>query len=338
MHRAGGVYLFGAGNSAQFCVDYCKERNYKITAFIDNNKGKQGTEYLGLPVISYEEFKKNGGGAVLVTVKVGYEGILKQLSECSAAMTFDAWTAVHDIKRYDALYEMLYDDKSKKVLEALLNTRFTGCVDYIAEQFDPLQYFSVPGFYWDSEDVTLVNIGCFVGDTIEEFVDVYKGAFDHIYAFDIGAKQLMAARNTADQLARKWCFDKEKITFEHCGVGKETRKACIKTTDSRHLSSMRVSEEEKGAGGIDSICLDDYFCNTKTTFWIADIEGQEMNMLLGGGRIIKRDKPKMALSAYHRPDDLLNMAETIKKFVPEYKFALRHHSSMATETVLYCWI
>ncbi|WP_156920145.1 hypothetical protein [Brachyspira alvinipulli] len=45
----------------------------------------------------------------------------------------------------------------------------------------------------------------------------------------------------------------------------------------------------------------------------------------------------MAISVYHRPDDLLTIPKFIKELVPEYNLALRHHSVKLSETVLYCW-
>ena len=47
-------------------------------------------------------------------------------------------------------------------------------------------------------------------------------------------------------------------------------------------------------------------------------------------------KPKIAICVYHRPDDLINIMHILKSYVPEYRFYLRHHSSLAMETVLYC--
>ena len=60
-------------------------------------------------------------------------------------------------------------------------------------------------------------------------------------------------------------------------------------------------------------------------------------MLKGAENTIKKYKPKMAISVYHKPDDLLTIPKYIKEIVPEYKFSLRHHSIGFAETVLYCW-
>ncbi|MDA0067582.1 FkbM family methyltransferase [Brachyspira hyodysenteriae] len=83
--------------------------------------------------------------------------------------------------------------------------------------------------------------------------------------------------------------------------------------------------------------IDNYLNGEPITFLKADVEGEELNMLKGASETIKKYKPKMAISVYHKPNDLITIPQYIKKIVPEYRLALRHHSITFTETVLYCW-
>jgi hypothetical protein len=89
---------------------------------------------------------------------------------------------------------------------------------------------------------------------------------------------------------------------------------------------------------VDIYSLDDYFRDIPVTFIKADVEGYEMRCLCGAASVIKRDKPKMALCVYHKPEDIFDFIEYISTIVPEYKFKLRHHSRNWTETVLYAFV
>ena len=56
-----------------------------------------------------------------------------------------------------------------------------------------------------------------------------------------------------------------------------------------------------------------------------DIEGAELDMLHGAAETISRCKPKMAVSAYHKQEDLWTLATYIKSLRPDYEFAFRHY-------------
>lgn len=56
-----------------------------------------------------------------------------------------------------------------------------------------------------------------------------------------------------------------------------------------------------------------------------DIEGAELDMLHGAAKIIVRCKPKMAICAYHKPEDLWTLAPYVKSLRSDYEFAFRHY-------------
>jgi hypothetical protein len=72
------------------------------------------------------------------------------------------------------------------------------------------------------------------------------------------------------------------------------------------------------------------------TFIKMDIEGSEKAALEGARKLIARDKPKMAICVYHKPNDLWELPLYIKELAPEYKIFMRHYSlRSAHETVAY---
>lgn len=50
---------------------------------------------------------------------------------------------------------------------------------------------------------------------------------------------------------------------------------------------------------------------------------------------IKKYKPAMAISAYHKQDDLIRLPALIKELFPDYKLYLRQYKHVPFETVLY---
>ena len=62
-----------------------------------------------------------------------------------------------------------------------------------------------------------------------------------------------------------------------------------------------------------------------------DIEGAELDMLHGAAKTIARWKPKMAISAYHKWEDLWTLANYVKSLRSDYEFKFRHYKIDATE-------
>ena len=50
-----------------------------------------------------------------------------------------------------------------------------------------------------------------------------------------------------------------------------------------------------------------------------------------------RDKPRLAICIYHKPEDIIELPLYLLKLVPEYKFYIRHYCSNMWETVLYAY-
>lgn len=73
----------------------------------------------------------------------------------------------------------------------------------------------------------------------------------------------------------------------------------------------------------------------RITFIKMDVEGAELESLKGAKETIQRYKPKLAISAYHKPEDIITLPKYIKELVPEYRLYMRHHSTRLTGTILY---
>ena len=67
-----------------------------------------------------------------------------------------------------------------------------------------------------------------------------------------------------------------------------------------------------------------------------DIEGSEVKALKGAEKTIKKYKPKLAISIYHKWDDLREIPNLINNFRDDYSFYLDCTTGFGGEAVLYC--
>ena len=95
----------------------------------------------------------------------------------------------------------------------------------------------------------------------------------------------------------------------------------------------RISAEQTGTL-IKAVALDDCISDL-VTFIKMDIEGAELEALKGSREILKRYRPRLAISLYHKKEDLEEIPVYIKELVSEYKLYIRHYSNAGVETVLY---
>ena len=81
--------------------------------------------------------------------------------------------------------------------------------------------------------------------------------------------------------------------------------------------------------------LDEVFEDKSITFIKMDVEGAEYEALRGAEQTIRTQRPKLAISIYHKPEDILDLPQLLLSYQPEYRFYLRHYCIFNNETVLY---
>ena len=99
--------------------------------------------------------------------------------------------------------------------------------------------------------------------------------------------------------------------------------------------SHMAEEGEQCVVTIDVDSIDNVCAGDKVTLIKMDVEGSELKALEGAINVIKRDKPRLAICVYHKPEDLYEIPQWIKSVIPEYKLYLRQHERSDYETVLY---
>lgn len=209
---------------------------------------------------------------------------------------------------YD-VYNMLGSDESKKVFLAAIKGRLTGKMSAYRFATEP-QYF-LDGFTPTTGDI-VIDGGAYDGATSVAFAKC--GA--KVFAFEMDAANF---QNCRTRLAH---FGQYDITLENLGL---SDKECVENYSACETGSHKDSN---GACTAKFIDLDTYVARKnlpRVDYIKLDIEGAELDMLHGAAETIKRCKPKMAVSAYHKPEDLWTLALYIKSLRPDYKFEFRHY-------------
>lgn len=113
--------------------------------------------------------------------------------------------------------------------------------------------------------------------------------------------------------------------------------------ETKEVDGVKIDSDRISPGGlrIDSfavITIDDYISRSnleRLDMIKMDIEGAEINALDGASQAISEFKPRLAISAYHKPEDIWDIPHRIKSFNNNYKLFFGHHSPIQWESVYY---
>lgn len=226
------------------------------------------------------------------------------------------------------LYEELEDDTSRQHLRTFLNQRLSG-------EFE-LEHVWADNQYFCKDFVPLAGVSCFVdcgafdGDSYRSFCRNYKESTGKGYAGK--AYLLEPSKNTFLRLSDTYSDSEQVVTLE-CGAWSEKATLHFREDEYEPMSD-KIEEEgeiEVQVDKIDNIVSE----QDKAGFIKMDIEGSELHALKGAAEVIKRDKPVLAISVYHKKEDLVTIPQFIRFLCPDYKLYLRAHTRWVHDLVLY---
>lgn len=196
-------------------------------------------------------------------------------------------------------------------------------VDRLIDRLGARAYFDLPWLPHVADEV-FVDGGAYDGASSKNFA-AWAKSFEHIYAFEPDVANLPLCEETLSE------FSKEKTDVFACGLWHE------ETTLSFDGKASPMSKvDDKGAEHVAVDALDHVLAGKRVTFIKMDIEGAEMEALRGAEQLIRTQHPKLAISVYHKPDDIEEIPAFIHEMYPAYKMYLRHYTLLQYDTVIYC--
>jgi len=170
------------------------------------------------------------------------------------------------------------------------------------------------------------DIGAYVGDTALWFSKAV-GPQGKVYAFEPEPgnfeklKANLERNNVTNVIPLQLALSENEGEMQVASAGGSSI-----MTQARTGTSVKVTTIDKFVGANKLPRVD---------FIKMDVEGHELKVLEGAHETIKTFKPSLALSAYHRGDDLIKLPKFLLELNPNYNFYLRHCTSIWGETVLY---
>lgn len=138
---------------------------------------------------------------------------------------------------------------------------------------------------------------------------------------------------TMQRVTKEYIKLKQLNAVTVIGKGAYSHSTTLRFNNSIESGSSCINEQ--GKARIETISIDEMLNGQRVSYIKMDIEGAEMEALNGAHNTINKFRPKLAISVYHKEDDLWNIPDYLHKEYPWYKFYLRHYTPITTETILY---
>ncbi len=347
------IVVYGAGNTGHIVLRVLSQQGLRPLAFIDEYAKNKAIE--GVPVVTLSDASLSRKATVIVAVfnrerKARFSEIEDSLLSAgySSVLSFEQfylscphdfpetffWLAdprylkdsLEEIREVDALWA---DTRSREIYRSQLLYRMTGDHHVLPDPISGCQYLpkDVPLL---PDPYRFVDIGAFDGDTLAALKQ-QRVRLESVAAFEPDMRNFQAL---VKRVHTQGPFAPQTFLFP-CGVGR----ACALTD-----FSGGGLESSKAVGGgqiygnglkVPIVSLDDILVGFRPNYIKFDVEGFEEAALCGLRKTIEKERPMLAVSAYHRPEDLFSLPLLLSSWNYPADYYLRMHMEHAFDTVLY---
>jgi len=228
---------------------------------------------------------------------------------------------------FQSAYDQLSDTRSQRTFVETVAFRIGNTLTAPLAESDTPHYF--PDFAVEAcrarklDSLTLLDGGAYDGDTLE--VSTRYLPFKTVYAFEPDLDNYRALTRRTRGLGI------QAINYP-CGLSGNNEKLRF-SSGKGDACSVR----EDGDSMIQVVRLDDCLQNTHIDYLKLDVEGQEIPTLESGRDLILKNRPVLAIAAYHRWDDLWRIPAFVASLKADYRLAYRSHSFNSFEGVFYAY-
>lgn len=298
------VVLYGAGTCGEIIGLQMQKEGWDFFAYCDRNAVAMSDGKLNRPVLTPEQLLEQANDCYVLICSTDYDTEIEQY------LVENHFPKDH-ILPYFRSFGRSFSNLIKK------------------------EYLEFPEYF--QKNTAFIDGGAFHAEDSIRFAAWSGGKYSCIYAFEPDPDSYQQAEQALQNAKLK------HVKLIPAALGQVSD---VATFVASHNMYSHIQTEEAVPGNLNPVNdsthiykipikrLDDVAEHT-VGFIKLDVEGQEMNALLGAKKTIQRDRPLLAICVYHRPGDMLDIMTYLHDLVPEYRFYLRHYSQIQYETVLY---
>ncbi len=341
------IVLWGAGNYIEELLTLFDIE--KITAIYDSDKNKWGRSVCGIKVSSpIENFEKDVDDETVIMIsaasynyqianeiisrwKISDKKIYAFTHLFGERYMYDVESIFANEVQIQHACSLLADSRSKEYFMNTLTERINRNPVYLRENpciTDSYEYTCEDGsVITPQKGGVILDCGAYIGDTAELFLKK-TGNDCRIYAVEplAGNYERMCRWVKSEGL-------EDRVYPIHALLGDHEGESLIRSSADTSVGSSM--ENDGNISNVVPVRTLDGLTTDKVSFIKMDIEGAEINALKGAVELIRRDKPQMIISAYHRTKHVWEIPLLLKEIEPAYKIFCGHQRNAAFEPEFY---
>jgi len=342
------VIIYGAGNFGKDIYQCLIQSGIRVIAFLDR-KATPESQWNGVPIYppDWQDLSNSQKKIVKIIIAIHnrdieippiisklrligyrhfiqpvelYDTFSEQLGDrfwLTSRLSYKAWQA--EIDECLSLWE---DALSRKLFETLLNYRIQGNTEILPMPDLAHQYFPNDIPAWSSP-IRFIDCGAYDGDTLRNAQNIGL-KFDSVVLFE---PDHVNFNRLTHFVVNEW--DSPAFCWP-CGVHSSTDQMRF-ALDGGEGGKLN----EASGSNIQVVALDDVIYGFRPNLIKMDIEGAEIEALLGAKRLIIENEPGLAISVYHHPRHIWQIPLLVKTWNLDYRFYLRLHGHNGFDTVMY---
>ena len=321
------IWLYGTGNGADKILDSAERFGIRIAGVFASDGFVRNRFFREFPVLSLAEVRERCGEDFVVLLAFGSDRpeVIERIRELDSRHTliipevplyggelFDSRYAAGHRDQLEQARSLFCDERSRTLYDDAVSFRLTGQLRFLSdtEAFDVTCASLLSG----ANIRRVVDGGAFRGDTARQIADTLHP--ESILAVEADSHNLGKLAAYAE--GEKRC----RILPVHAVLWNTDGTVSFSSGGSRGSGADGRSRRSRIVQ-VPSMTLDSLLRDAPADFIKLDVEGAEERVLSGGEATIRRDLPSMAVSLYHRTDDLWLLPLRIRSLLPEHRFFLR---------------
>ncbi|MGN0632724.1 MAG: FkbM family methyltransferase [Oscillospiraceae bacterium] len=329
------VCIYGTGNACEKILAEFEKRQIKCSGIFASEGFVRDRNFCGFKVKSLSDIEKEFAefivccafGSSLPDVMNTVEEISKRHKlvfpdlPIAEEEYFSKSGLLERFDKAEQIYSSLADEQSRIVFKNVLKFKISGDISFLSGIFtdpkDDLSSIISPG-----KNEAYVDLGGYNGDTVIEFLKQTNGEYDRVYVFEPDKRSFRKCLRNLN--------DYDNISFINSCAWSCDKQMCFSQSGGRQ-SQITDRGALVSARSVDSVIGE-----KRCTVIKYDVEGAEKMALYGSVNTIRRNSPKLIISAYHRPYDLIDIPIQLYDIDSGYRLYIRQRRYYpAWDTLIY---